>query len=98
MLGAGDQSQIDTTLFDTMVAARAPRVAPEADQAPLPRREIRRSRPIIPVKVRLHAEEAPRVVHVDGRPPSRGIDPRTMATSDADDGIVVPIKSARATA
>lgn len=68
---------------------------PAEGAAPLPRRAVVVKRPIIPVEAKLHAEEPARVVLVDGRPPRRGIDPRRLRPSD---GVVVPIKSARATA
>lgn len=70
---------------------------PELAQLPLPPRPMKLGRKpsdVIRVKVRLSETEEPRVVRVDGRPPRRGVDPRTLATGDH---VVVPLKSARAT-
>ena len=92
----GQDSVVDTKLFESVVEARKPKVGvPAEGAAPLPRRAVVVKRPIIPVEAKLHAEEPARVVLVDGRPPRRGIDPRRLRT---DDGVVVPIKSARASA
>lgn len=88
-----NESSIDTKLFDTLMAARKPKVVLAADQRDaLPQREVVVKRPIIPVEVQLHAAEPPRVVLVDGRPPRRGLDPRKLRSRK---GVVVPIKSAR---
>lgn len=86
----------DTRIFDAMMAAKQPKIVPEHERSPLPRRAVAEERPIIPVEVQLAAEEAPRIVQVDGRPPKRGRDPRSLRPASG--GVVVPIKSARATA
>ena len=73
-------------------------LSPEVAQAPvasepLPQRPRAAKRQVIQVEAQLHESEPARVVMVDGRPPRRGIDPRALRL---DDGVVVPIKSARA--
>ena len=89
------QCTTDTRIFDAMMAAKQPKIVPEHERTPLPRRAVTEERPITPVEVQLAAEEAPRIVQVDGRPPARGRDPRSLRPTG---GVVVPIKSARATA
>ena len=90
---APNETSIDTKLYDTLMAARKPKVVLPADQRDaLPQRAVVVKRPIIPVEVQLHAAEPPRVVLVDGRPPRRGLDPRKLRNRK---GVVGPIKSAR---
>lgn len=83
----------DEHLYQAMTTRRRPRLVPEHERTPLPRRgaqpEI--SREVIPVEVSLRADEPPRVVQVDGRPPVRGIDPAALRKAD---GVVVPIRKA----
>ncbi len=93
---ADDHGELDLRLFETMVAQRQPKVvvAPH-ERTVLPQRSVSVPRPVTAVRVRLHAAEEPRVVMVDGRPPRRGFDPRSLRIGNA---VVVPIKSSRATA
>lgn len=88
-----EHSLPDTRLYEAMVAVRKPRIVPEHEREPLPRRG-EEPRVTTVVEVALAAEEPPRLVVVDGRPPRRGIDPRVLKTP----GVVTSIKSRRATA
>lgn len=86
----------DLHLFEAMTRPRRPRVLPEDQRPPLPRRieatEPSEPRPVYQVETRLRGDEPPRVVVVDGRPPERGVDPRALRPAD---GVVVPIRKVR---
>lgn len=97
----------DPTIYEALVAARRPKVTvPPAERPPLPQRAtaptitspqarpLGAERPKIRVEVQLDEAEPPRTVMVDGRPPERGIDPRTLGKG----GVVVRLHKRRATA
>ena len=69
----------DPILFEALVSRRRPKVVVDAhEREPLPRRATPEPRPRIAVEVQLADHEPPRVVHVDGRPPTRGADPSAL--------------------
>ncbi|WP_421118294.1 hypothetical protein ACE2AJ_12875 [Aquihabitans daechungensis] len=83
----------DLSLFDAPRVKTPLLLAPEGERPPLPRRDTTPAPKAARVFARLADGEEPRVVVVDGRPPLRGVTfPEPVA-----EGVVVPIKSARAT-
>jgi len=83
----------DLSLFDAPRAKKPVLLAPEDQRIPLPRRDTTPRPEVSRVFARLSEGEEPRVVVVDGRPPERGV----ILPAPVDTGVVVPIKSARAT-
>lgn len=83
----------DLSLFEAPPVRLPVLIASEADRPPLPRRDSASTTKTSRVLTRLAEGEEPRVVQVDGRPPARGVEVPTPTP----EGVVVPIKSARAT-
>lgn len=100
----------DPTIYEALVAARRPKVTvPPAQRPPLPQRApaamaptvtspqaraLGGERPKVRVEVQLDEAEPPRTVMVDGRPPERGVDPRTLGKG----GVVVRLHKRRVSA
>jgi len=84
----------DLSLFEAPPVHLPVLIASEAERTPLPRRSAgSTASQTTRVLTRLSEGEDPRVVQVDGRPPKRGVEVPTSTP----DGVVVPIKTARAT-
>jgi hypothetical protein len=84
----------DLSLFEAPPVRLPVLIAGEGERPPLPRRAASSpSTSSARVLTRLSEGEDPRVVQVDGHPPKRGIEVPTPTP----DGVVVPIKTARAT-
>jgi hypothetical protein len=83
----------DLTLFQAPPVRMPILLAAKDDRQPLPRRSAEPAPQVARVFTRLSEGEEPRVVVVDGRPPQRGVE----VPAPVPEGVVVPLRSARAT-
>jgi hypothetical protein len=83
----------DLTLFEAPPVRMPILLGGEGERQPLPRRSTEQPPRVARVFTRLSEGEEPRVIVVDGRPPTRGV----PVPAAAPEGVVVPLKPARAT-